>query len=336
LETESQVATGSLKAGDVRNKFDIRFTDLSITKGAKEYRVKANKGQKIVTKGLQTGQFTAPISETVWPEVNVPGTPWPQVPFQLFGNLKDGFVMDNKQWGQLKPWPGAPVPAPSKVCTGNELGNPSPSPVPSGQVPIANAGTNLTGQLAGALITLTGSNTNAALTDSQLTFSWSGPADVTITNANQAVMSFVNPWQDPTSTPTTTRTFTLKICLASDNTQCSTASVSVVTDKFVDTITITGYQYNTKQGGTITVSATSNNVLVGTNGANLQLQLSGTGAWLNMAQDTGNNANTGRYTFNKNAIGRQPTSIGVRSSHNPTPVTTTAFIKRALRTIWRT
>lgn len=320
-ETEFKVAQGGLKLGDVRNKFDIRFTDLTISKAAQQYRVRADKGSQTVAKGLKTGQFTAPISAVIWPEVNVPGTPWPQNPFQLFGNLKDGIVFNNKQYGQLKPWPGAPTPGAAKICTGNELTPTTPTTPPSGQAPVADAGAALTKQLAGSLITITGANTSAALTNTQLKFAWTGPTGITINNADQPKMNFINPWQDTTTA--VTRTFTLKICLANDATVCSSATVDVVTDTNVDTVTITSYQFSTKGGGTISVTAKTNNVLTGTHAAALQIQFSGTGGFVSMTQDT---VNTGTYTFGRTGFEKQPTSVGVRSSLNPKIVlATTAF-----------
>jgi hypothetical protein len=257
----------------VRNKFDIRFEDATITKAAREYRIKANKGAKVVAKGIQTGQYTAPISKVIWPENNVPGSTCSPNAFNQFSNLKDGFVFDNKQWGQLKPFPGAPVPVTAKSCTGTELGGGSSTPPPTtGEAPVASAGTALTGQLAGSLITLTGLNKNTKLTDAQLTDAWTRPPEITITNADKPVRNFVNPWQ-ATTTPATTRAFTLKICLASSATTCSSATVDVTTDKIQDTVSITSYQFSTKRGGTITVVAKSDNVLTGADGANLQIQI---------------------------------------------------------------
>lgn len=85
LESEVQVAAGQVKALDARNKFDIRFSDTSITRAAREYRIKASKGAKPVAKGIQAGQFQAPISEIIWPENNVPGTAITQNAFNLLG-----------------------------------------------------------------------------------------------------------------------------------------------------------------------------------------------------------------------------------------------------------
>lgn len=328
-ENEVQVAAGQVKALDARNKFDIRFKDTSITKGAREYRIKASKGAKVVAKNIQAGQYVAPISEIIWPENNVPGTAITQNAFNLLGQLKDGFVFDNKQWGQLKPWPGAPTPGTAKTCTGNELlstpaSTGSTTATTVGEVPVAKAGDALAGQLAGSLITITGSNTNTKLTDTQLTFSWTGPTGVTINNANKPTMSFVNPW---TTTTPSTQKFTLKICLASDGTVCNSATVDVITTKTTDTVTITSYQFTKSGGGTVTVTAKSNNVLTGTDGANLQIQLSGTGNFIPMTADA---ANPGTYTYNIKGI-KQPSSIAVKSTHGSNVATTSALVRRSSR-----
>ncbi|KAF2999038.1 hypothetical protein E8E13_008468 [Curvularia kusanoi] len=337
-ETEVQVAAGQLKAGDVRNKFDIRFSDTGITKLAREYRIKANKGAKTVAFGIQAGQYTAPISAVIWPENNVPGTTITQNAFNLFGQLKDGFVFNNQQWGQLtNKWPGAPIPTTAKQCTGNELSStPSPSPAPStgttppstaGELPIANAGQPLSNQLAGSLITIAGSNTNAKLTDPQLTFSWTGPTGITINNADKPTMTFVNPMLNPTTSPTTNK-FTLKICLASDATACNSATVDVTTNTIVDKITITSYQFANKNGGTVTVSAKSDNILKGTDGANLQLQIT-PAVNKQIPAMTPDPVTPGLYSIVVPGVGKQPTQIGVTSKYNTKAVTASTLFRRS-------
>lgn len=326
-ESETQVAAGGLKAGDVRNKFDIRFKETAITQAAREYRVKASGGQKEVAKGIIAGQYQSPITEVIWPENNVPGTAWSQNAFQLFSHLKNGFVQDNQQFGQLDPWPGAPKPSPSKTCTGNELNNNPTNPPPAGDgLPVADAGTDILKQNFGSITTLTGKNTNAGLTTAQVTFAWSGPTDVTINNADKASASFLNPW----GTASVKRTFTLKICLVSDNTKCSTDTIDVMTDTTAESIKITSYQFVNKNGGTITVKAETNNVLSvqgnPNNGANLQITFGTTTA--PMTQDA---TNGGLYTFTRTNIGKQPASISIKAAHNPTPVTQTALLRRSSR-----
>ncbi|GAB7345483.1 hypothetical protein MBLNU457_3808t2 [Dothideomycetes sp. NU457] len=333
-ETEVQVAADGLKPGDARNKFDIRFREQTLTKAAREYRIRASKGVLPGPKGIQAGQYVTPISEIIWPEVDVPGTAWPELPFNQFSHFANGFVFDGKQYGQLKPWPGKQAPTPAKICTGTELGGgsapPPSSPPPAGQTPVASAGLDLNNQLAGSLITLTGKNTNTALSAAQLTFQWTGPAGITIKNANKETMSFVDPWQDPVTTPTSTRTFTFKACLASDSTVCSSDTVDVVTNRFVDKVTITAYQFVNRQGGTITVSATSDNVLTDANRAKLEVQFSGTGAWVAMNQDPNDPA---LYTYSVRSFGKQPSSVSVRSSHNSVPVSTTNLVKRMVKSL---
>lgn len=295
-ETEVQIAAGTTKAGDVRNKFDIRFRDLvTISNISAQYRVKANTGSVPVAFGIQAGQFTAPISELIWPEVNVPGTVFPQNPFQLFNNLKDGFADNGTQYGQLKPWPGTPVPTPMKTC---------------GPLPIANAGPDILHQNFGAITTLTGSQTNPAFTDADVTFTWSGPAGAgqpVPAPANTKVTSFTNPWA---GLPSITRTFTLKVCLVANPTACSTDTVDVTTDNQVETITITSYRYANRN---IALTAITNNVLPSNpNGAQLRFFVNGatTGGTL-MTQSTTNRA---QYTINftRNTA---PNSIRITSQH---------------------
>ncbi|KAH8646038.1 hypothetical protein BGZ60DRAFT_424553 [Tricladium varicosporioides] len=121
VETERMIAVGGLKVGDARFKFVIRFIDTSITKATREYRIKANKGVQTTPQGIFAGTYVTPISAIIWPEITVPGIPMIPNAFQLFGFLANGYVMDNQQWGPLRPWPGATAPTPIKICIGNEL-----------------------------------------------------------------------------------------------------------------------------------------------------------------------------------------------------------------------
>ncbi|ORY04866.1 hypothetical protein BCR34DRAFT_591069 [Clohesyomyces aquaticus] len=321
-ETEVQVAAGGLKAGDARNKFDIRFSDGSRTVASKEYRVKANKGQKTVTKGFKTGQFVAPISEVIWPENNVPGTPWSENAFDIFTNLKDGFVFNNQQWGQLTPWPGAKAPTAAKKCVGNELTN-TPTNPPAGATAQAKAGADITGQTFGSITTLNGQFTSAGLTAADVTFKWTTDATgITIQNADKATATFVNPW----GTASVSRTFTLEVCTKATTPACTTDAVVVTTDKTTDTIKITSYKFANQGGGTITVTAESNNVLpANPDGAKLSITFGATTAAMN--QDA---TNGGVYTFSRTGVGKQPTSITIKSAHSGS-ATTNALIKRRFR-----
>lgn len=331
--TDRQVASGTLKAGDVRNKFVIRITDAVNTNATREYRFKTTKGAKTTNQGIEAGQYVTPITEIVWPELNVPGTP--QVPnaFQLFGNLANGIVNDDVQFGPLRPWPGATAPTPSKVCTGDEL-KPSPSTpatYPADAVPTAYAGL---AQLLppGTVVSITGANNNTALKATDLTFAWKQtlPAGETLTikGADTAKMSFTSPAQTA-SQAVITREFELKICLVSDSTKCSTDRVKVTTDRAQkDTVTITGYQYASSNGGRITVTATSNVVLTGNSGAKLQLFLGTETTGRAMTQDT---TDGGLYTYTARSIGKQPASIKVTSALLGSD-SRTALLRR--RTMW--
>lgn len=68
-----------------------------------------------------------PITAVIWPEITLPGIPQRPNAFQLFDHLADGFVMNNEQFGPLRPFPGATTPTPSKICSGSELSGISPT-----------------------------------------------------------------------------------------------------------------------------------------------------------------------------------------------------------------
>jgi hypothetical protein len=275
----------------------------------------------LTNQGLEAGQYVSPITEVVWPEVNVPGTPWPANMFNQFSHLANGYVFENQQYGPLRPFPGV-TPTPSKVCTGNELNPVTPPAAPAGAVPVAFAGADFTAR-AGTLITLSGSNSNPNLTESQLTFSWKQTVPPTenlvLTNANTAQASFVAPAQ---TSANVTRTFQVKACLVSNATSCSTDDVLVSTDLRPDTITITSYQWVSKQSGTITVVATSNVVLTGTGRAALTVTFGG--ATFAMTQDQ---TNGGAYTYSARSVGKQPANILVKSALGSSK-TQTALLRR--------
>jgi hypothetical protein len=287
VETERQVGSGPIKPADVRNKFVVRFKDLQATAATRKYRFKTNKGAMLTNQGIQAGKYVSPITELVWPEVNVPGTSWPANMFNQFSHLANGFVFENQQYGPLRPFPMATTPTPYKICTGNEL-NPVPPPAaPAGAVPVAFAGGDFTTR-AGTAISLQGRQTNANLVESRVKFSWKQtlPAteNIVLTNENTAVASFIVPSQTSASTA---RSFVLTTCLVSDATKCSTDDVIISTDLRSDIVTITSYQYASKQNGTITVVARSNVILRGTSKAALSPVFNG-GATVAMIQITTN------------------------------------------------
>lgn len=87
VETYRHVGTAN-PVQDVRCKFDARFAPS--TPFTREYRITTN-GPVVTTKdGIEAGQYVQPVSEFIFPEVDVPGTFPPANPFTDFRALVQG------------------------------------------------------------------------------------------------------------------------------------------------------------------------------------------------------------------------------------------------------
>ena len=162
----------------------------------------ANPGALTAANGLFYGQYHAPIEEYIFPE-NVPGTPIVPNNFETIAFLAQGGYTSaaGTLVGQLNPWPGASAPTPA--C----------------QPPVASAG-NPFSVASGALATLAGSATGTA----PITFAWTAPAGVTLSDPTVASPTFTA----PVVSTTTALTFSLTATGCGGAT--STASVVVTVD----------------------------------------------------------------------------------------------------------
>jgi hypothetical protein len=177
-------------------------------------------------------------------------------------------------------------------------------------------------------VTLTAANNNTALKSTDVTFAWKqtlpSSEALTLKGANAATLTFNTPYQ-AASQGSIVREFEVRICLVSNTTQCSKDAVQVTTKTSVkDTVAITGYQFTSSNGGRITVTATSNVNLMGTQGAQLKLFLGTSTTALVMTQDTTNGS---LYTYTNKNLGKQPASITVTSALGGT-TSTSALLKR--------
>jgi hypothetical protein len=178
--------------------------------------------------GLVAGVYTAPEFDFIFAEVIDLGGPPPLL------NLQDLVFLVNGEgpWRgdvtnpvrQLSPWPGS-GPAPTASCTFT----PPPPPPPPPTAPTASAFANPATATSGDAVTLDGSASTGGTS-----FSWAQAAgdlvQVSITNANAAVASFVA----PAVSSTTILTFTLTVNNATG--PPATASVSVTIDAPVVTL----------------------------------------------------------------------------------------------------
>jgi hypothetical protein len=263
-ETERLIGNAIPKAGDPRNKFTWRADSTTLGHYVREYRIKANSGQKTTSNGIVAGQYVQPVTEWIMPEANVPGVNLPALSFGQFDHLTKGFGPyleddgDLTLFGPLDPYPG-PTQPPNPVC--------SVVPPPTA-TPTVNAGADQT-LIAGALVTLSGSNTNTALVDGNLNFEWTqtggtplGTGVNKLTNPTAKTATFIAPQQ------TVTYTFQLKACVkdasGASTTKCATASTKIVIQtrasnpNIKDIVTVDTFSWQSQQGGTLSVACHSN------------------------------------------------------------------------------
>ncbi len=111
-----------------RFRFDVRRATSPVPIPlVREFRVKARQGTVTTANELLAGQYTAPVSEYIFPENHVMGDPIIPFNFQDFPFLASGSgplctlgrdasgTCVGPTVGQLNPWPGSPAPA-SPVC----------------------------------------------------------------------------------------------------------------------------------------------------------------------------------------------------------------------------
>jgi hypothetical protein len=153
------------------------------------------RGAKITTtkNGLLAGQYSAPITEYIFPENAGVGSPIVPNNFESFPFLVNGMGPlagpGTPIIGPLAPWPGASAPTPTKTCA-------PPNPT---ALPVADAGSNQS-VVSGALVTLDGS----ASTDPNgltLGYAWTAPAGVTLSNSTGMFPTFTAPALLPTDLP---------------------------------------------------------------------------------------------------------------------------------------
>jgi len=308
-ETERLIGNAVPRAGDVRNKFVWRADSTTLGRYAREYIVKANSGQKLTKNGINAGQYVQPVTEWIMPEPNVPGNELPPFSFGQFDHLTKGFgpaVEDNPTvFGPLNPYPGPTQPA-DPVC--------NVGPVPEDVKPTPDAGADQS-LAVGALVTLSGSNTNTKLANGNLNFAWtltSGPA-LTGTNAlknpTSATATFIAPrtagvWN-----------FDLQICVkdaqgASIPTQCATDSITITTKTTtLDVITIDTFTWQSSQSGTLSVTCHSNVV----DGSVTSMRLTGSTLPNGGSAMSAVGSTPGAFTFQARSI-KLPTSVTCKSN----------------------
>jgi hypothetical protein len=332
----TEVEVGSASPVGVRNKWTWRASSTTLTKYAREYKVKTLGGTKATNGGqITAGQYVAPVTEWIFPEPGVPGHQPGKLDFSTFGHLANGLGPDSNGdvWGQLNPWPDATAPA-VKTCTGTTTPT-SSAPASSGTAG-AGTGTTLSGFAAnagpdvstrpGVVVTLSGKADNSStLPSGDLSYAWTqitGPT-VTLTGAASSTASFTA----PSVAALTKYTFALTVTSASEKSN-TTDNVDVSSDpNAVDTVVIDSYTTTTQNGGTISITAHSN-VVDGTAKLTVQLLNPTAGAALTMTSAGG-----GKYTYNAKSTKKPSGGITVTSNlkGKSTITATTTKRRRSLR-----
>jgi hypothetical protein len=228
----------------------------------REYLIRANNPVITTKNGIRAGQYVMPVSEWIQPEVDVPGTEPPPFRFSDIRGLVQGDFLDNKQYGPLDPFPGPKPPAPSKTCNPTDIptGTPTSTPTPVGPFPdpVASVVPIPAIQRVGSQFQLVASNARPGIPSDQLVFEWTQnvPASprAVIQGADQPTATVVA----PSVVRDTTFTFQVTISLKSNSSQSSLTRLNVKVSVGADIVTLDSYVWDTRQGGTLSVTCHSN------------------------------------------------------------------------------
>ena len=300
-ETERQIGSATPRAGDVRCKWEARIeSTLAQTPYTREYVVRTQ-SKVITTKdGLEAGKYVTPVTEWIYPEVNVPGAEFLTFNFNNFRNMVQGDFLDGKQYGPLSPFPGPNPPAPSKTCSPSDA---APTEVPTGkETPVAFIAPLSAAQRGGAQIFLVASNNNTAVADTDLNYSWTktSPSGTTVSiTSPSAATATVNL---PKVTAATSFVFEVTLSRKSDNTKTSKASVTIsVTPTAPDNVVVNTYTWESRQSGTIGVTCSSN--VVNDDNKKMSLLLNNGATTLEMTKTA-----VGKWSYSSKKV-KQPTNI---------------------------
>lgn len=317
-ETYRQIGTATPKQ-ETRCKWEARLDPQARAPFPREYLITTNTGVKTTKDGIKAGEYRTPVTEWIFPEVDVPGTNPPPMPFNDIRDAVQGTVLDGKQYGPLSPFPGPSPPAPSKICSPSDLEPPSSSssaapsstptngsPAPDTPVtaPVASVAQISTAQRVGTNFLLVGSNSESKVSNNDLNFKWNqiSPSSPSVSFTNgDSPNATVNAPKVTTETPFV---FELEVSLKSNSSVSSKANVTVkINPTIADLVTMDSYTWQSKQSGTIDVSCSSNVI----NGDNKKMQL-----WLNNGAQkldmlTQNNFK-GKWVYSARSTGR-PTNL---------------------------
>lgn len=303
-ETYRQIGTATPKQ-ETRCKWEARIAPQAQAPFTREYRITTNTPVKETKDGILAGQYIMPVSEWIFPEVDVPGTNPPPNPFNDIRDLVQGTVLDNKQFGPLDPFPGVAPPAPSKTCSPGDLPDPNatPTPAPAGIGPIAAIAPFASAQRVGVNFQLVGSNNEPQVPTSDLNFKWTQTSPISPTVSIADSTSATATVNAPKVSAETSFVFELLVSLKSNSTLTSKANVTVKINPMInDTVIMDYYTWASSQSGSIEVWCTSNVI----NGDNKKMSL-----WLNNGatkRDMTANGGPGKWRYASRDVNR-PTNL---------------------------
>ncbi|KAL1297994.1 hypothetical protein AAFC00_006500 [Neodothiora populina] len=315
-ETERSVGAASYKAGDVRNKWTWRSDSTTFSKYTREYVIRSSTGEKTTADGIIAGKYVQPVTEWIFPEANVPGIIPSVNDFSQFTYLAHGLGRDEdgQLWGQLNPWPGANAPAATSCAPASS----TPSATSSAADATGSTGPVVTATLLvaagstqtvrpGILGTLKATVSNSdSFPQGDLLYNWtqiSGPA-IKLSGTTVVLPSFTA----PAAAAKATCVFFVNVTSKAAGTYNST-SFAIINDPSVkDVVSIDSYTYTSQQGGTLSVTASSNIIDGSMTMMQLYLQNTVGGTALTMTHTGG-----GKFSYSARSTKKPATGVSVQS-----------------------
>jgi len=320
--TDRFLASGSVKAGEIRNKWEIRIPKNSnVGKYTRNYRVKIGDNVVTTTDNIDAGQYIQPVSEWIFPELTTPGGTPPPNDFTNIGPLRDGFgPIDGQIFGQLSPWPGASAPAPliancpppstttSSATSSATSGSSTSTATPVSPALQASAGQNQT-VLSGVFVTLKATQLTTGVSESDLQYTWTQTFGPTLT-LSSTTGSTINVSPPVIASGSVERRFQVVITHVPSGAKANATTSVIVNRTTADHPVIDTLTWASRQSGTATASAHTDLVA---SEASMRISFGGA-AEVVMGRAATTNGQV-LYTYSSRSVGRF-TSATVRSYIN--------------------
>ncbi|KJX94220.1 hypothetical protein TI39_contig4207g00003 [Zymoseptoria brevis] len=319
-------SVGAAQPRAPRNKFTWRPDATVKSAYTRDYHITASGGTRETNGGqILAGQYVQPVGEWIFPESTEPGDIPPKADFSSFTWLAQGSGPDedNNIWGPLSPWPDSQAPPAPPACAPLPPDSPGSGTTPdvsgSDATPTVEAGTDQAVR-PGTRVELKAVVSNAAsFPANSLKYSWTADPQLTISNPTAATVSFTAP------NVVALTSYTVMVNVTSGTTS-ATDSVTVRVDPSrPDEVFIDSYNWNNRQGGTISVTAHSN-VVDGNARLSLILNNPNAGTPIPMVSSGG-----GRFTYTARSTKNPTNGITVRSNLRGTASSTRLTARKGRR-----